>query len=285
MTRIAWITEPRLSPAYALAAAATGRQLVNERLRVAAADACRIPGNDLDDFRERLWSALTRSVVAAASSPSNTVRSAVDHGSPTRLENTPQVGNPLSGVLEVSASFDREFAACVPRLASELPLRTRPFLELWEARGPGLLRQLFGRQDGSPLDATDNRCLIAWVYPATGGGGWSELGGRVVFFEALLTNAFEPLSELLRLAWHVAFATLPTTDTSRLDSTVGEIAARFGIPRSDAAAAALIPSVLAAGEYVELAMADERHTALALQAWMGLDPTRAVELAKVMPAA
>jgi hypothetical protein len=283
MTRIAWITEPQFSPAYALAAAASGRQLVSERLRVAAADACRILGNGLEDFRERLWRALARSAVAAASSPSNTACSAMDFDWPRLLDTTPQAETSPAAWLELSANFSHEFAACVPRLASELPLRTRPFLELWDARGPGLLRQLFSRRDSSPRDASGNRCLIAWVYPATGGGGWSDLGGQVVLFEAVLTNAFEPLSELLRLAWHVALATLPVAETIRMDSSVAEIADRFGIPRSDAAAAAWIPSVLAAGEHVELAVADERHTSLALQAWMGLEPMRATELARMLP--
>lgn len=285
MTRIAWITEPQFSPAYALAAAASGRQLVSERLRVAAADACRILGNGQGDFRERLWRALARSAVAAVSSPSNAVHSAMDFDWPKLWDITSQAETPPAAWLELYANFSHEFAACVPRLASELPLRTRPFLELWDARGPGLLRQLFSRRGSSPLDAAGNRCLIAWVYPAMGGGGWSDLGGQVVFFEAVLTNAFEPLSELLRLTWHVALATLPAGEATNMDSSVAEIADRFGVSQSDAAAAAWIPSVLAAGEHVELTVADERHTVLALQAWMGFKPTRAAELAKVLPSA
>jgi hypothetical protein len=47
-------------------------------------------------------------------------------------------------------------------------------------------------------------------------------------------------------------------------------------------AVGLIPLVLAAGEHVELATADERHVTLALQAWMGFEPARAASIAKTV---
>jgi hypothetical protein len=284
MTRLAWLTTPQLSPTYALAAAAAGRRLVHDRLRSAAVES--LPSPQARDFglSNRLRRHLTRWATAAAAS---------DDGEKANQHATARAAvAEWEGVAEVAA-FEHVFAECVPRLASELPLRTRPFLELWEARGPGLLRQLSLRLNGT---IADRDCLVAWVYPATGGGGWSAPGEPIVFFEAVLTNPFEPLSELLRLAWLVAQATIPATIRQELEENARRAADAAGLDNAtclvDAAGsassaffeAALIPQVLAAGEHVELAIADVRHTALALQAWMGLEPAQAASFAeRLMP--
>jgi hypothetical protein len=274
MTRLAWLTAPQLSPTYALAAAAAGRRLVHDRLRSAADES--LPSPQARDFgiSNRLQRHLTRWATAAA---------ARDNGEKAHQHATAQAAVAEWEGLEEVAAFERVFAECLPRLASELPLRTRPFLELWEARGPGLLRQLSLRLNGT---IADRDCLVAWVYPATGGGGWSAPGEPIVFFEAVLTNPFEPLSELLRLAWLVAQATIPATIRQELEENARRIAGATSLVESAENAssafveAALIPQVLAAGEHVELAIADVRHTALALQAWMGLEPAQAASFAE-----
>lgn len=372
MTRLAWLTEPRLSPLYALAAAAAGRRLVNERLQMAAGEACRSLARDTPEISTPLWQELARMANAAAGRGDGGERVA---GFDLSINSFGSVAlaDPAAGLAASAefAEFARVFADCLPRSASELPLRTRPFLELWEARGPGLLRQLFqlldeawgvpsndllnessdgalddhgdegrsaiedgveggseaecdeddavGVVDGEFTTGTDasreaareiadeaageaageaaratrrgierveRDCLVSWVYPATGGGGWSEAGSGVVFFEAVLTNAFEPLSELLRLAWHVAHATLPAGWQRRASSgaAVGANGERGPVGGGISTAAALIPFVLAAGEHVELAVADERHVALALQAWMGWERSQALELAQALTA-
>jgi len=272
MTRLAWLTEPQLSPAYALAAAASGRRIVHERVRSAAEEVCHARRTGDEPVATWLWQQLTRLAMAAAAAAS-------DEANDGQRETPPA---------EVVA-FERVFAECLPRLASELPLRTRPFLEQWEARGPGLLRQLSLRLNGT---IADRDCLVAWVYPATGGGGWSAPGEPIVFFEAVLTNPFEPLSELLRLAWLVAQATIPALIRQELEENARRAAEAAGLAdptslvesaenaSSAFVKAALIPQVLAAGEHVELAVADVRHTALALQAWMGLEPAQAASFAE-----
>ena len=278
MTRLAWLTEPELSPAYALAAAASGRRIVHERVRSAAEEVCHARRTGGEPVATWLWQQLTRLAMTAAS----------DEANDGQRETPPAEVAEWEGMKEFVA-FERVFAECVPRLASELPLRTRPFLELWEARGPGLLRQLSLRLNGT---IADRDCLVAWVYPATGGGGWSAPGEPIVFFEAVLTNPFEPLSELLRLAWLVAQATIPAPIRQELEENARRAAAAAGLAdptdlvesaenaSSAFVKAALIPQVLAAGEHVELAIADVRHTALALQAWIGLEPAQAASFAE-----
>jgi hypothetical protein len=281
MTRLAWLTAFQLSPTYALAAAASGRRLIHDRLRSAAEVVWHARRTGGEPVATRLWQQLTRLAMTAAAAAS-------DEAKDGQRETAPAEAAEWEGMKEVAA-FERVFAECVPRLASELPLRTRPFLELWEARGPGLLRQLSLRLNGT---IADRDCLVAWVYPATGGGGWSAPGEPIVFFEAVLTNPFEPLSELLRLAWLVAQATIPAPIRQELEENARRAAASAGLDHVtslfDAAGsesssfveAALIPQVLVAGEYVELAVADVRHTALALQAWMGLEPAQAASFAE-----
>ena len=143
---------------------------------------------------------------------------------------------------EPLARLPRQLADVIPNLGSQLSLRARPLGELWDARGPGLLRRL-----ESELQRSLPPVSIHWVHPFRGGGGWAEPRLHVVFMEAVLVNPWAPIPEPLRLAWLIA-----------------QCAAQLS-PE------ALIPAVLAAGEYVEWTTCDRSHIALAHQAWLGKD--------------
>lgn len=155
-----------------------------------------------------------------------------------------------------------------PRLAAELPLRVRPFLELWEARGPGLLRQVQRRwnstdpSQGSRVDS----CHVLWVHPLQGGGGWCFPSQAAIAFEATLVNPVPAIPEPLRFAWLVLQAALG----SQMLDLPSEIRLKQ---------LALLPATLAAGEFVEWTLCDERHVTLAAQHWLGLSPASAAELA------
>lgn len=163
---------------------------------------------------------------------------------------------------------------CWPRLATDLPLRARPFLELWEARGPGLLRQVLRRwSDSDSASSASHKsssrvvdaCRVVWVPPIQGGGGWSAPSLSAVVFEAMLVNPLPAIPEPVRFAWLLLHATLGVqtpalTRVARLEQL------------------ALLPATLAAGEFVEWTMCDERHITLAAQLWLGMPPARASEL-------
>ncbi|MFO0904661.1 MAG: hypothetical protein U0939_16770 [Pirellulales bacterium] len=149
---------------------------------------------------------------------------------------------PTEAAFDSLASLPQQLADVLPRYVDQLPLRVRPLLEQWDARGPGLLRRL-ERELNRMLPPVD----VHWVHPLRGGGGWAEPGLHVVFMEAVLVNPFAPVPEPLRLAWLMAQCAV------------------------DAAPESLIPVVLSAGEFVEWTTCDPSHIALARRAWLGKD--------------
>lgn len=88
-----------------------------------------------------------------------------------------------------------------PKLADQLPLRARPLRELWEAGGPGILREM-GRLTTAKLVPT--RATLQLVQPARGGDGGLLADGDAVWMEAVLTNPDPAIPETLRLAWLIA---------------------------------------------------------------------------------
>ncbi|MGD9636048.1 MAG: hypothetical protein AB7G28_18035 [Pirellulales bacterium] len=140
-------------------------------------------------------------------------------------------------------------------LVDELLLRGRPLLEQWEARGPGLLRQIArSTEESIAVDAAE----VTLVYPIIGGNGIAHRAVNTVSFEAVLTNPVESLPEVLRLAW------LLTQLNLDLPMYADNIAAEH---RDAVAQWATVPPVLAAAEYVELAPLSEQSLAEAIEAW------------------
>ncbi len=168
--------------------------------------------------------------------------------------NVPQVSPnaiPNATAFEPFVTLAIQMLEVMPELGEQLTLRLRPFSELWEARGPGMLRHLF-RSLGVDVKSPDRAYTIGlnWTLPLQGGGGWCEPHLHQIFMEAVLVNPFAPLPEPLRAGWLIAQAATAHSGEQPLDPT------------------SLIPFVLAAGEYVEWTTCDVPRVAMALQAWM-----------------
>lgn len=274
--QLTWQISPDVSIWYALAVRAAGRALVDERLaeeidallRPVAPQRSVSPIPADFDRRGDFWRRRCLETVADSTSLPGRSTSA-----PSRsVDGDSDASQPRSGEAELLSAARGLFARHLPRLASELPLRVRPFLELWEARGPGLLRQILRQagQEGANLE-----CLVAWVHPVCGGGGWSDAETRTVLFEAVLVNPVAPLPEVLRLAWLVVQTVL--TDRRAAGSITYQ-----GDQLS--ASLALVPAVLAAGEHVELTVCNARLIAAALHAWLEIPEPRAAELGAALAA-
>ncbi len=100
--------------------------------------------------------------------------------------------------------------AALPGWEEQLAARTRPLRELWQARGPGFLRQLLRqlppRDSRTPpsLGGESPDWPVLAVHPLSGGHGLLLPDQRTLLLEAMLTDADDRLPEILRLAWLVA---------------------------------------------------------------------------------
>jgi hypothetical protein len=151
-------------------------------------------------------------------------------------------------------------------LVDELLLRGRPLMEQWEARGPGLLAQIrrsLNTNHTSPSNDADENLLVEYatitlVYPILGGHGLAHRSVNTVTFEAVLTNPDPSLPETLRLAWLLAQLNLDLPKYSEhLPADRRELLGQL----------ALLPPVLAAAEFVELAHLHESTLAQAITTW------------------
>jgi hypothetical protein len=140
-------------------------------------------------------------------------------------------------------------------LVDELLLRGRPLLEQWEARGPGLLVQIArSTEEGVVAEAAE----VTLVYPLVGGNGLAHRSINTVSFEAVLTNPVAELPEVLRMAWLLA----------QLNCSLPKYSEHIAVEHRAAVAQwALVPPVLAAAEYVDLASLSPESLALAMTAW------------------
>jgi len=158
----------------------------------------------------------------------------------------------LSGcIADLEAAWLRE----QPTLVEELAVRGRPLREHWEARGPGLLRQL---TDLTVANFIAPAAEVVLVSPLVGGYGRAHLLSNRVTFEAVLTHPDPELPETLRLGWLLAQLNL---DVPILSESIRPSA----VPRL--ASLATLPLVLAAAESVELATCDEATVARAISCW------------------
>jgi hypothetical protein len=148
-------------------------------------------------------------------------------------------------------------------LVDELALRSRPLVEQWESRGPGLLLQLARSTEEIVLVANAE---IALVYPFVGGHGMAHHQLNCVTFEAVLTNPVESLPEVMRLSWLLA----------QLNVDLPMYSDHVSAARRDAVGQlALVPAVLAAAEYVELTHLSAETIGKTLAAWRVNAVTRA----------
>jgi hypothetical protein len=142
-----------------------------------------------------------------------------------------------------------------PEMVEELALRGRPLQEQWNARGPGLLKQI-ARLTEESFAAPAAEVVL--VQPVVGGAGYADFKANRVLFEAVLTNPHAALPEALRLGWLLA----------QLNADVPVYAEAVSpdlLPR--VTALATLPVVLSAAETVEWATCDLATIELALGCW------------------
>lgn len=153
------------------------------------------------------------------------------------------------------ADVESAALAALPHLERQLSLRGGPLRELWEARGPGLIRRLARLTDESINLA---RADVILVHPALGGAGQAHLPYQSVRIEAMLTNPLPNLPEVVRLGWllaQLAFAQSSLAETISTDRV------------AHVSRLAMLPAVLMAAEEVELARCDRTTLAVACEAW------------------
>lgn len=140
-------------------------------------------------------------------------------------------------------------------LIGEIQTRSQPLRQLWDARGPGLLRTL-GRLTDPAVIPTGAEVVM--VLPAVGGHGIAHLPTNRVTFEAVLTNADESLPEVVRLGWLLGQLQfdLPMLAEVVLPSRLAYLASL-----------AMVPPTLAAAEEVELVHTAAEHLTHALVVW------------------
>lgn len=166
-------------------------------------------------------------------------------------ESSPHVGA-LAGRIR---DLENSLRGVYPNLVDDLALRAGPLREQWDARGPGLLKQV------SIL--TDERLIapnaeVVLVQPVLGGGGGAHLFNNSIRIEAVLVNPDPQLPEVVRLAWLL----------SQLNNDLPMFGEHVPADRlAEIAPLAMLPATLAASEVVELAACDLPTLKLALRLW------------------
>ena len=157
----------------------------------------------------------------------------------------------VDAMSRVESAVERAF----PSLGDELQLRAGPLRQLWEARGPGMMRALVrGIDESARIPDAD----VVLVQPARGGDGCCYPPGNLVVIEGVLANPHDELPEVVRLGWLIAQLMFDADDTTRGDQRE---------TTSPVARLALIAAALESAEYVELARFDESTVVRALDAW------------------
>ena len=151
-------------------------------------------------------------------------------------------------------------------MVDELALRARPLHEQWEARGPGLLRNLAQLTEETIVAESAEVVLVA---PYLGGYGRAFPRFNRVVIEGVLANPNPDLPEALRLGWLLA----------QLQADAPIYAECVSAVRLESLAQmATIPAVLAAAASVEWASCDHATIQRALECWQ-LETENSGELA------
>ncbi len=158
------------------------------------------------------------------------------------------------------AELENAVQDLMPRLVDELALRAGPLREQWEARGPGLLKQV--AQWTHPAVLAENADVVL-VHPALGGGGAAHLPYNSVRIEAVLANPVHQLPEVVRLGWLISQLNL---DLPALSENIN--ADRLPL----VAELAMLPVALKAAEHVELTHCNSTTIELAMKTWNVVTP-------------
>ena len=156
---------------------------------------------------------------------------------------------------EILVRLKQSIRQAFPDLVQELAMRAGPLREQWEARGPGLLKNL-SQQTGTWIAPESAEILL--VAPLLGGGGRALLGHSKAQMEAVLVHADPEIPEMVRLAWLIA-----QLGVDRAPYRESIPAGRFPLVIQ----LALVPPVLLAAESVEWTTFHPDRIRQVLAAW------------------
>jgi hypothetical protein len=161
----------------------------------------------------------------------------------------------VSQIAAAIGILESKLLAARPEMVKGLALRSRPLQEQWQARGPGLLRQLAKLTDDSFVAPS---AAVVLVTPWVGGHGRADLKANRVLFEAVLANPHDDMPETLRLGWLLAQLQADVPIYSEAIST-------GALERMTALAT--VPAILSAAQEVEWATCDAATITRALSCW------------------
>lgn len=153
------------------------------------------------------------------------------------------------------ADLEAAMLRAQPELVDELAVRGGPLREQWDARGPGMLKELARLTDEVIVPEAAEIVLVS---PYAGGLGVAHAEQNRVTLEAVLVNPNPDFPESVRIAWLLG----------QLSSDLPKFADVIpGARRTRAFELAMLAPALAAGEAVELSRCDEAAIEAALDAW------------------
>ncbi len=246
MTRLRWLTGERLTPIHAARCYAIGARAVDQELIGGIAPS-------MDEFNHRLAAAeidinkFWRRLLSAAAAGDNDLEScasALFAAGCSSLTLDSIAAALASRLAEIRLVHQERF----PKLAEQLALRGRPLREQWDGYGAGLMKRIGKLTHASFLPKQATALLLS---PYRGGDGGIDASAARVWIEAVLTNPFPQVPEVLRLAWLIAQIGLIDGLSAHSDDSHGDPwVAPARLPR--VAALAMLPIALDAGVYLEL---------------------------------
>jgi hypothetical protein len=252
-SELTWCPSPAASALHAAQLVGCGRSLTNSVL----SESVRLPAERLQ--RELIALELPHDVVwselicHAREGTESGRRSAAALRAAGLSEE--QVARASGRVAERVAEIESTHAAAFPDLSRELQLRCGPLRQLWEERGPGLLRNV-GTLMGVAAPLQPATVIVA--QPALGGGGRAFPSDDSILIEAVLANPSGSLPEVARLGWLLAQLYPELRQVSPAADEQQETRLRQ---------LALLPAALEAAQFVELAHFDGDTLAQAVASW------------------
>jgi hypothetical protein len=246
MTRLRWTTGERLTPIHAARCFALG---------IRGVDAAIVKGMEapMAELSSRLaaaeldfglfWQRLVRDSAAGASDLDACTAALTSAGcSPLSVDAI------ASAIVSQLADIRLVHQERFPKLAEQISLRARPLREQWEGYGAGLLKRI-GKLTHPSFVPKNVSCLL--LSPYRGGEGGQDASAQRIWIEAVLTNPFPEVPELLRLVWLVSQVGLIEGLLSGTEDSHGDPwVAPPHLPR--VAALAMMPLTLEAASYLEL---------------------------------
>ena len=249
--RLTFKTEPDLSVLHAAAVVGLGLPTIDEKLTSALTGPvgrinARLELSELDSISFWLW--LVRCSLA---DDAKRVEYALMRAGCSELA----VDSIAPAVVGQLTDARLAFRGRYPKLVEQLPLRSGPLRELWDAAGPGLLREV-GRRTVSTI--IPSKATLLLLQPVRGGDGGLIDRDETVWIEAVLTHPEPSIPETLRLVWLLA-----RKGVDRIESN------RWVQPERlpQVFALALIPFVLGAGRELGLCRAGESEIVRAVELW------------------